>query len=221
MKYFFTILLVIGYCTITAQSIELSGLFTTNDNDDFKNAPGYGVGYNFKSFNNHRISIHLSHVIKNADYDKIRIDEFSMGPLYPVYYYDKIHSENQKLSFILSYGYTIFDNNKSMFLIGSNVSLNYFTFSQETFRTHYRPNPDNFINQRTFNSSFNKNNKIGLDLFYEFEIKSILIKRLNVFSRITTGIMTYGNFFQIDGGWYDPWLTKWLTLNLGLKYNFK
>jgi len=159
--------------------------------------------------------------MKHAIYDEIRKDEESNGPLFPEYYFNQFNSENIKYSLSLSFSKGLLSNESFLFFIGSSVSLNYFTFDKHCTTTHYRPYPDNFINISEFQSKYSKNNKIGLDLFAEFELKSFVAKKINVFSRINYGLMTYGTFARLDGGWNDPWLKSWLTINMGLKYYLK
>lgn len=216
-----TILFAISYCFLTGQSIELSGLFTTTKINDFENTFGYDLGYNFKNINRNRISIHFSHCIKDASYDDIKIDESSNGSLFPEYYFYQINSDNQRIGFHFDICHSLIDNDFSMLGIGSSVSYYYFTFDRKTELIHYRPFPDNFFQQTESESIYNKKNRIGLDLFFEFEIKSVVVERLNLFSRLNTGLITYGTFAHEMGGWDYPWLTKWLTINLGLRYNIK
>lgn len=96
-----------------------------------------------------------------------------------------------------------------------------FFYDRKKELTHYRPNPDNFIRQTTSESTYSKNNRIGLDIFIEYEIKSVVFKRLNLFSRTNAGLITYGTFAHEMGGWDYPWLTNWLTINIGLRYEIK
>jgi len=221
LKYLLTILIAISSCLLKGQSFELSGLFTTHDRYDFKNSLGYDIGFNFKDFNKNRISIHFSHVENKIFYDDIKIDESSAGHQNPEYYFDRISADNQKLSFNVSYGRNAIKRENSKLIVGADLSINYFKFYKETSRTHYRPSPDNYIGQSEFSSSYNKSNKIGLDFYIEFENETVAIKGLGLFSRLNFGLITYGRFYQLDGGWRDPWLSKWLTINLGLRYDFK
>ena len=221
LRNLLTILFAISYCSLTGQSFELSGLFTTTEINDFKNTFGYDLGYNFKNFNKNRISINFSHCIKNASYDDIKVDESSHGPQFPEYYFYKVNSDNQRFGFHFSFYHSLIDNDFSKLGIGSKLSYYYFIFHKETELTYYRPFPDNFIQQTESKSIFDRKNKIGLDLFIEFEINSVVSERLNLFSRINTGLITYGTFAHEMGGWDYPWLTKWLTINLGLRYDFK
>jgi len=206
---------------LSGQSFELSGLFTTTEINDFKNTLGYDLGYHFKKYNQNKISIHFSHCIKDASYDEIKVDKSSNGPLFPEYYFYQISSDNQRFGFHFNFCHSLIDNDFTMLGIGSKLSYYYFTFHKETELTHYRPFPDNFIQQTESESVFDRKNKIGLDIFIEFEVKSVVVKRLNLFSRINTGLITYGTFAYEYGGWDYPWLTKWLTINLGIRYDIK
>lgn len=222
MKVLLTLLLSITYSLLYGQSFELSGLFTTTEINDFKNSFGYDFGYNFKKINKNQISINFSHCLNNASYDKIIVDESSNGPLFPEYYFDKINSDNQRFGFHFVFCRSLIDNDFSKLGMGSSLSCYFFMFDKKTERTHYRPLPDNFIQLTELKSSYHKENKIGLNLFVEFEIKSIVNKRINLFSRINTELITYGGTFARKmGGINDPWLTKWLTLNLGFRYKLK
>lgn len=221
MKFILTLLLSINYYLLFGQSFELSGLFTTTEINDFKNTFGYTFGYNFKKINKNQISINFSHCINKTSYDEIIVDESSNGPLFPEYYFDKINSDNQRFGFHFVFCRSLIDNDFSKLGIGSNLSYYFFMFDKKTERTHYRPLPDNFIQQKELKSAYHKKNRIGLNLFVEFEIKSILNKKINIFSRINTELITFGTFAHEMGGINDPWLTKWLTVNLGLRYKLK
>lgn len=221
MKNFFTIFLVISYCSLAGQSIELSGLFTTTEINDFKNSFGYDVGYNLKKIKQNRISLHVSHVIKNAAYDEIEIDKESNGPEFPEYYFYQMHSKNQRLGIHLNLCHYLIENNTINFGIGTQLSYYYFIYDKKTELIHYRPYPEYFFLTTVSESIINKRNRIGIDLFAEFEIKSAINKRLNLFSRINSGLITYGTFAHEMGGWDDPWLTKWFTLNAGIRYRIK
>jgi hypothetical protein len=221
MKNLLTILFVISFCSSKGQSFELSGLFTTTEINDFKNAFGYDLGYNLKIINQNRISFNFSHSIKNAYYDDIKVDKESNGPQFPEYYFYQIDSENQRFGLHFNFCHYFIENDNSNLGIGSRLSYYFFVYNRKTELTHYRPYPDNFIQQTVSESVYNKKNQIGLDIFAEFEIKSVLAERLNLFSRINTGLITYGTFAHEDGGWDYPWLTKWLTINLGLRYDIK
>jgi len=221
LRNLLTILFAISYCSLTGQSFELTGLFTTTEINDFKNAFGYDLGYNFKNYNQNRISINFSHCIKDASYDDIKVDESSNGPQFPEYYFYKVNSDNQRIGFHFNFCHYLMENDNSSLGIGSRLSYYYFFYDRKTELTHYRPYPDNFIRQTTTESVYNKNNRIGLDIFIEFEIKSVVVERLNLFSRINTGLITYGTVAHEMGGWDYPWLTKWLTINLGVRYDIK
>jgi hypothetical protein len=221
MKNLLTILFVISFSSLTGQSFELSGLFTTTEINDFKNAFGYDLGYSLKNINQNRISFNFSHSIKNAYYDDIKVDKGSNGPQFPEYYFYQINSKNQRFGLHFNFCHYLIENDNSNLGIGSRLSYYFFVYNRKTELTHYRPYPDNFIQQTVSESVYNKKNQIGLDIFAEFEIKSVLVERLNLFSRINTGLITYGTFAHEDGGWDYPWLTKWLTINLGLRYDIK
>jgi hypothetical protein len=221
MKNLLTILFVISFSSLTGQSFELSGLFTTTEINDFKNAFGYDLGYSLKNINQNRISFNFSHSIKNAYYDDIKVDKGSNGPQFPEYYFYQINSKNQRFGLHFNFCHYLIENDKSRLGIGSRLSYYFFVYNRKTELTHYRPYPDNFIQQTVSESVYNKKNQIGLDIFAEFEIKSVLAERINLFSRINTGLITYGTFAHEDGGWDYPWLTKWLTINLGLRYDIK
>lgn len=218
MKYLLTILITIIYSSALGQGFELSGDFTTNSNNDFKNTPGYKVGYNFNSKTSNRLSIMFLHSIKTANYDDIKIDVSTNGPLLPEYYFDRIQSNNQKISLEFNYSYRLINNQYSSLLIGSELSLNYFIIEKKTERVYYRPF-DSFIKEYSYNSKYYKNNRIGLGLVLEFEIKSVIFNHLNIFSRLNPEIINYGRFVQLDGGWCDPWITGWININLGIRYN--
>lgn len=219
LKNLLIILFALCFNSITGQSFEISGLFTTSELNDFKNTFGYDLGYNFKNNKRKQISIHLSHCIKNASYDETKIDKESNGPQYPEYYFYKINSQNQRLGLFCNFEYNLFDNDFSAFGIGSSLSYYFFTFDKKTELIYYRPFPDNFIQDTESESKYNKLNRIGVDLFIEFELKSVLVKKINIFSRLNAGLITYGTIALEKGGWDNPWLTKWFTINLGLSYD--
>ncbi len=221
LKNLLTILFAISYCSLTGQSFELSGLFTTTEINDFKNAFGYDLGYGLKNHNQNRISFHFTHCLKDALYNDINVDKESNGPQFPEYYFYKINSKNQRLGLHINFCHNLIENDNSSLGIGSGLSYYYFFYDRKTELTHYRPYPDNFIRQTVSESTYNKNNRIGLDIFIEFEIKSVVVERISLFSRINAGLITYGTFAHEMGGWDYPWLTKWLTVNFGLRYNLK
>lgn len=221
MKKLLTILFITSYCTLIGQSFELSGVFITTEINDFKNAFGYDLGYSFKNIHRNRMSIHFSHCFKDAFYDDIKVDKSTNGPLFPEYYFYQINSNNQRLGLLFNYEYCFIDNDFSMLGIGSSLSYYYFSFDKKTELTYYQPFPDNFIKQTKTESIYNRKNQIGLDLFLEFEIKSVVVKKLSLFSRLNAGLITYGTIAHEMGGWDDPWLTKWMTINFGLRYDLK
>ncbi|MDD2635831.1 MAG: hypothetical protein PHW82_10065 [Bacteroidales bacterium] len=221
LKYFLCILIVVICCIAKGQSIEISGLFNTTEIDDFKNSFGYSLGFGLKNDKHKQISFLFSHCIKDAYYDDIRVDESSNGPQYPTYYFYKINSQNQLFGLHLNFCYYWIENEKSNLGIGSSLSYYYFHYNQKKELTYYRPFPESFITHSVSESVYNRKNRIGLNVFVEFGIKSIFIKNLNLFSRINMGLLTYGPFEKRLGVWDYPWLTKWMTINLGLKYNIK
>lgn len=221
MRKILTLLLAISYYSLTAQSFELSGLFTTTGINDFKNVLGYDLGYGLKKINQNRISFHFTHCIKEASYDKIYIDEESNGHQFPEYYFSKINSKNQRLGLHLNFSHYLIENDNLSFGIGSGLSYYYFFYDRKTKLTHYRPFPDNFFQQTESELVYNRKNRIGLDLYVEFEIKSVVFERINLFSKLNTGLITYGTFAHEMGGWDYSWLTNWLTINFGLRYDFK
>lgn len=221
MKNLLTILFAISYFSLTGQSFELSGLFTTTEINDFKNTYGYNLGYSLENVNQNRISCHFTHCIKDASYDDIRVDESINGPQFPEYYFYQINSDNQRFGFHFNFCHYLIENDNSNLGIGTGLSYYFFSYDRKTELTHYRPYPDNFIQQSEFETTFNKKNKFGFDLFIDFEVKSVVLKKLNLFLRLNTGLITYGTFAHEMGGWDYPWLTKWLTINLGLRYDIK
>jgi len=221
VKILLIILFAISYCSLAGQSFELSGLFTTTEINDFKNTFGYDLGYSLKNDNQNRISFHFSHCIKDASYDDIKVDESSNGPQFPEYYFSQINSNNQRFGFHFNFCHYLIENDNSNLGIGSSLSYYFFSYNRKTELTHYRPYPDNFLQQTESESVYNKKNRIGLNLFAEFEIKSVVVDRLNLFTRLNTGLITYGTIAHEMGGWDYPWLTKWLTINFGLRYDFK
>lgn len=219
MKKVLIILLVVIYCPLFGQSFEKSALFTTTEIDDFKNTFGFNLGYNLKKHNNNQFSFHLSYAIKNAYYDDIKISKETYGSLYPEYYFNKISSLNQRVGAHFSYKRYLKDNDNSSFALGSSLSYYYFYYNKNTETTYYQPYPINFIKQYASESKYDKTNRVGLSLFAEFEIKSIVIDRLSLFSKINAEIITYGPFEHKMGGFNEPWITKWLTTSLGVRYD--
>lgn len=221
MKYILIVLLSLSTCILTAQSIELSSLFTTSEINDYKNAFGYDLGFGEKRDNKNRFSFHFSHCIKNAHYDEIRIDKESNGPQFPSYYFSKINSKNQRFGVRLNVCHYVIEADNSALGFGSRFSYYWYFSDKQTETTYYHTLPIVSIHTSESQSHESAKNRIGLNLFTAFELKSIVDKNLNLFSKINIGLNTYGTFAKEDGGFDYPWLTKWLTLNLGVRYDFK
>jgi len=128
---------------------------------------------------------------------------------------------NRTQSATKTYRQPLIENDNLFFGIGSGLSYYYFFYDRKTNLTHYRPFPDNFIQQAESESVYNKKNRIGLNFYVEFEIKSVVIEKLNLFSRLNTGLITYGTFAHQMGGFDSTWPTEWLTINFGLRYGLQ
>ena len=221
MKPILSAIFAIACYTLSAQSFELSGVFTTSGLNEFRNTFGTELGYNFGSKSNHYFSLQFSYCQKKAYYDDIWIDEESIGPLYPMYYFTEYTSKGKRFGIHFYYDYLLINNEKSALKIGTGLAYYNFYYYKEYELMHYRFWADTLIYQCSGSFYESKRNKIGVNLHLEFALKSVVFEKLDLFTRIKGEFISYGYWGGIEGVRSHPWLTEWVTVNLGVRYNFK
>ena len=76
---------VFGAASLSGQSIELSGIISSANINEFKNASGFEAGFEYEFSPKSRVAISFSLISKNTDYDLVYDDSFMDYP--PDYYY--------------------------------------------------------------------------------------------------------------------------------------
>lgn len=191
---------------IRCQEIELKAIYTSSTTKEFKNNIGYGLGYNH-FINRNRIGISFSQVFYNTPYDDI----YSSTEDGVSIYIKQVEPDNQRIALKINYVFRLIDNPKSRLYFGPEIGLNYFII-----REQYDRIANGNISGGHFASNYKKNNKLGVGLLFEFELKEIIHKRISTYLSVNPEITSFEKF-GMSGG-YEPYFIGWMNFNLGVRY---
>jgi hypothetical protein len=205
----FKLFLIIIFCFlngVTAQEIEINGLFVSSTTKQFKNSFGYGLGFN-KTFNKNRFGVLCSYLCYKTYYDDIHSStEDGVSK-----YIKEYEPNNSRFKIELNYSYRLIMNPKSNFYLGSCINLNYFNLKGE-----YERIENVYISGGHFSYDNSVNNRFGMGLLMEYELKEFIGDRISSSIRIQPEITSFDEFGAVGG--YDPWLIGWLNFYVSFKY---
>lgn len=218
---FFAGLLMVVSLYSFAQSIELSGIFSTSCHNNYKNALGYRAGYVFKEHRAGRqFAIHASHIIKNAHYFKIDDDEYSSGPERKTFYFNEIRSFNQCFGLHISNSRNILHSETSKLLFGVEASYYYIHLNQNGYTKSYSPYYQ-YYREYSWHKVYDYKHRLGLSLLLESELSPTNHKRMHFLLGTKVGFISYDHTFQrMLPGNGEPWFISSFQTYIGLRYSF-
>ncbi len=202
---------------LNAQTIGLLGGFSATNNNDFKNILGYGIFYEQNLKTNNKIDILFWYVKKNIIYDDNYCSMDVYGPDYCDYYFNKVNAQNKIMSFKFGYAFNILNDEHISFFIEPEIGLNYFMLKKNIHTIYYNKMTNN-ISEYNCNRNYNYNNRVFSGLSLEFDVKSFVFSKLDLFFRLNHEVSTYGKFELLMGARNTPWFISMVNVNTGLKY---
>jgi hypothetical protein len=191
-----------------AQQLKIAPLFSVSSYQKFLSGLGYGIGYEVYLKSDNKLGFSFEHSINPTDYNYVfGSDADGMD------YHRAVKPQNQKFSFSIYYGITVYKSDKSSFYFGPKFGINYFYLNERI--TERRADE---IDTYTCTSKSWKNNKIGLGLVLEYERK-VLNDRLSL-SFTTEPEFIFLTKFGLVGSSAPP-LVGFLTFKLNILFNLQ
>ncbi len=217
---FFAFFLIVISLYSFAQSIELSGIFSTSCHNNFKNAFGYKAGYVFKEHRHGRqFAIHASHIIKNAHYYKINDDESSSGPERVTFYFNEISSFNQCFGLHISNSRNLLYSESSKLFFGMEASYYYIHLNQQFDTKSYSPYYQ-YYREYSWHIVNDYKHRLGLLLLLESEFLPANNKRMHFILGTKVGFISYDHtFLRMIPRNGEPWFITSFQTYIGLRYS--
>ena len=191
---------------IWGQQIDVSGLYAGSTTKMFKNNWGYDLGYNH-FIGNSRIGISFRQYFFNSMYDDIYTSSDDGVSIY----IEEHDAKNKRMAINLIYSYRLIENENSSLYLGCSAGLNYYQLKGSYTRI---ANGD--LSGGIFKYDYNKNNRLGLGLLIEYELKQIISDRFSTSIKINPELTAFDEFLTRGG--YSPWGIGWLNFSIVLKY---
>ena len=182
-QIFCVLFCVISY-SVSAQSIEISGFFSSSNAKFYQNVPGLKISYT-QHFNMRYLFAGISSSFKMNSYSEIGGDP--SGVVHNI-----MRDVEGKLfvnSISLGIARNLFNKQENRLSIGGYASLNYFKFNDERHYFLYESGAIGYDYVSTYSELIK--NKLGLGCFLEIELKSILFDNTSLFTRMNTEIIFY------------------------------
>jgi hypothetical protein len=114
----------------------------------------------------------------------------------------------------ISYSFNLLKSSRSLLFLGAEVGLNYFIIDEKGEQTVTTRQGD--VTSGSFINNTTVNNRVGVGMLIEYELKDIICKRISPFLSINPEVMSYGRFGLM--GLSDPVLIGWMNFNVGVRY---
>lgn len=192
------------YSNSVAQDIKISSSYSISSYLKYKNNFGYGIGFIKSLKTNNRLGLAFSHSFNNSRYQH----EF-FSDAYGIEYYREVTPSNQLITFSIDYCINTLYNQKSRFLIGPRITLNYF-FVNEIIDERLV----NKTEEYRYNLVYWQNNKIGIGLIFEYQRR--IAENMFVCISVEPEAVFLTRFDLVGSS--EPPVVGFINFNLGINY---
>jgi len=205
-------ILVFVSCSVflSGQEIEFNGAYNIGSSIKFRNNFGCGIGYNVFPTPKIRLGFFLDYSLNNLHY---LYSYTSLADLSKTM--EDVQPYNQQIALKITCSFNLLKSTKSQLYLGAEIRLSYFFINErgeQTVTTH-----QGNITSGNFSSNYSVDNRFGIGLLIEYELKDIIWKRISASASLHPGITSYQNFGVMDSN--DPKIIGWLNFNVGIKYS--
>ena len=192
------------------QELELQGTYSVSTFKRFQNNFGCGIGYNHFLTPRNRLGFFINYYMNSILYHDSYTSTSDLSRIVK-----DVQPHNQQVAIKINYSYNLLKSIKSMLFIGAELGLNYFIINEkgeQTVTTRWGN-----TSSGDYSSNYSVNNRIGVGMLIEYELKNIILKRISTSISLHPEITSYRNFGLT--GTSDPALIGWLNFNIGIKYS--
>ena len=211
MKAFIpTIVLLCFSVFVSGQEIELTGTYASSTSTKFQHTFGGGVGYNQFITHRSRLGFFIGYLINTTPYHQSSASTTDLSTVVR-----DARPYNQRVALKITYSFNLLKSARSMLFLGAEVGLNYFIIDEKGEQTVTTRQGD--VTSGSFINNTTVNNRVGVGMLIEYELKDIICKRISPFLSIHPEVTSYGRF-GLKGS-SDPALIGWMNFNVGVKYS--
>ena len=194
---------------VWGQEIELTGTYAASTSIKFQHNFGGGVGYNQFITHRSRLGFFIGYLINSTPYHQSSASTTDLSTVVR-----DARPHNQWVTLKISYSFNLLKSSRSLLFLGAEVGLNYFIIDEKGEQTVTTRQGD--VTSGSFINNTTVNNRVGVGMLIEYELKDIICKRISPFLSINPEVMSYGRFGLMGSS--DPVLIGWMNFNVGVRY---
>jgi len=207
----FTLLISLSFFIIqtSGQEIDFNLSYSNSSLIKFKNAIGFDIGFSKITKKENKIGFLVSNSFNSFNYDWIRTDISDPRQ----YIIMDIKPDSYSLSLQGYYCYHIYKNDNAAVFLGPIINLNYFKIYESIHQL-----PSGTRTEMSYDENDWVNNKIGIGLLLEYEIRKVIKDCFDLTYSLNPMIGSFEHFPAM--GSIDPWFYLSINFKIGLSYRF-